>query len=196
MSLLGKILSICVAVFLVLWIALAASVAKHHEGWSARIRELKAEVAALEPELPPLVAEADRNRDDATNLQVALERARLNFRRELALAQKFESDTKEDLARYQLQVALAEQEVRAAQARMETRTKERVDFEKSIEREKANVVDLQAANKARKDELAGLQKAFLDTVAENRSYAARLTKPAGPTPTGAAPRTRLGSFTR
>ena len=52
-----------------------------------------------------------------------------------------------------------------------------------------------AENKALKDELAGLRKAFLDTVAENKTYAARLLKKPDPA-ASAKPRTRLGSMVR
>jgi chromosome segregation ATPase len=195
MSTLGKVLSILVTLSLLVWIFLAAMVAKHHENWGERVSALKADIAKIKPEFPPLETEIEENRSQATLLQVALIKAQTNFRNALTMAQTTESDTKEALSRYTLQLATAEQEVKAAQARQEVRAREKADLDKAILREQAAVQDLIAENKALKDELAGLQKSFLDTVAENKTYADRLLKAAKPSaPTG--PRTRLGSFVR
>ena len=198
MSTFGKVLSILVALSLLGWIFLAAMVSKHHENWGERVAALNADIAKLKTELPPLVAEIDENRARATLVQVSLLKAQTNFRNALTMGQTTESDTKEALSRYTLQLATVEQEVKAAQARQEVRAREKSDLDKSILKEQAGVQDLMAENKALKDELSGLQKSFLDTVAENKTYADRLSKSAKPsTPTGAAaPRTRLGSFVR
>ncbi len=195
MSTFGKVLSILVALSLLGWIFLAAMVSKHHENWGERVSALKADIAKIKPELPPLETEIEENRSKATLLQVSLIKAQTNFRNALTMAQTTESDTKEALSRYTLQLATVEQEVKAAVARQEVRAREKADLDKAILKEQATVQDLIAENKALKDELAGLQKSFLDTVAENKTQADRLLKAAKPS-TSTGPRTRLGSFVR
>ncbi len=193
MSTLGKVLAVLATLSLLGWIFLASLVTQHHMNWSKRLNEAKAEVASLAAELPPLDEQIYANMKAATLAQDSLERTRTNFRAELAMAQKTESDTKEAQERYRLQLLLAEQEVVAAKNRHEIRRKERLDFDAKIKQEEAGVQALKAENEKLRGELKALQDSFISTLAENKSYADRLPKS---TPTSAKPRVRLGSMVR
>jgi predicted nucleic acid-binding Zn-ribbon protein len=195
MSTLGKVLSILVALSLLGWIFLASLVADYHSNWTKRLADLKTEVAKVQGELPPLAAEIDKTKADINNLQVALERSRRNFRTDLARAQNAESETKETLLRFNIQLDMVKQEIAAAQAREAVRKQEVADLEKNIEKEKATVAEMMVQNKTSRDELFSLRKSFIDTLAENKSYVERLLK-ASPPAAAPKPRTRLGSLVR
>ena len=192
MSTLGKVLVILVVLALLGWIFLAALVADHHINWSQRLDQIEKEVAALQADLPPIKAEIYTLTREADVLQVGLERFRRNFRAEIAMKQKEESDTKEALSRSEFQLKTVQLEVIAAQKRHDIRRQEKLDFDKQILQLQAAVQDQMAENKKLKEEYQGLQKAFLTTLAENREYVNRLNKKAAAT----TPRTRLGSLVR
>ena len=173
---------------------LAALVADHHINWTAKFAATEKELAELKATLPPIRAEIYDLTNQATNLQVSLDRARRNYRAELAMEQKEDSETKESLSRYQLQLKQAQTEVTAAQNRASIRLRERTTLEQQIRQEQATVADLTARNTDLKGQLAGLRKSFLDTVAENKAFVDRLKKVSS---TGdGKPRTRLGSLVR
>lgn len=193
MSTFGKVLAILIALSLLGWIFLVSLVTQHHMNWSKRLLEAKAEVAALQADLPPLDEAIFANSKAATLAQDSLDRTRRNFRAELAMAQKTESDTKEAVDRYRLQHDLALLEVQAAQKRHVVRSKERMDLDAEIKKREALVEEDKAENQKLRDELSSLEKAFIATLAENKAYADRLPKAA---PTSVKPRVRLGSMTR
>ncbi len=195
MSTLGKVLVILIALSLLGWMFLAALVADHHIQWANRYDVVEKEVEAAKLPLPPARAKILEHTNAATTVQVNLERIRRNFRAELAMAQKTESETKETLSRAELERAQAEVQVEAARKQADIRFRERQDFDKKILQEQAAVDVLIAENKVLKDELASLRKAFMDTVAQNKTYAARLLKKPNPA-ASAQPRTRLGSLVR
>jgi len=174
MSTLGKVLVVLITLTMAVWIFLAAVVTQHHMNWSKRLNEVTAEVKALEAELPPIQEDIFKATDAANQVQVTLENSRRNYRAELAMAQKTESDTKEALDRYTLQLKSATDSANAAKARQEVRLQERTDFEKKIAQEEAGVRELMAENEKLRAQLADLQKTFISTLAENKSYVDRL----------------------
>ena len=191
MSTPGKVLVVLITLTMLGWVFLAALVAEHHSNWGKLIKTTQAEIAELEPQLPPLQEKIDRTLSDASLAQVRLDRVRRSFRGEFAMAQRDESELKETLSRYTLQHTLVDDEVLKAKARAEVRAQEKADFDRDIAREEVIVAELIAENTKLKEQLAGLEKAFLDTTAENKAYVERLKK-AGTL--GVKPRTRFGSF--
>jgi hypothetical protein len=117
MSTLGKVLVVLVTLSMLGWIFLASLVAEHHANWGKLINDTKAEIAQIEPLLPPMQDEIDQKLADASLSQVSLDRSRRNFRGEFAMAQRDQSETKETLSRYTLQNTLVQSEVAKAQAR-------------------------------------------------------------------------------
>ena len=192
MSTPGKVLIILIMLALLGWMFLAAVVAKSNSNWGKRIQEVSKEVEELKIPLPGLRAEIAKLTYQAATEQAAHDRLRRDYRVALAMSQKTESETKESLDRINFQLAAAKLEALAAQKRADKRLAERTILEKQIEQEKVVVVDLMADNKVKRDELASLQKTFLATVAESKTFVQRLMKPSS----GAAvkPRTRLGSL--
>lgn len=191
MSTLGKVLVILVVLALLGWIFLAALVADHHINWSKKYVTVEKAVADAKAELPPLENEIFQLTKEAEVLQVGLDRFRRNFRAQIAMKQKEESETKETLSRGEYQLKTAQLEVAAAQKRQEIRLQEKNDLDKAILQLQAVVADQMADNKKLKDEFQGLQKSFLATLSENREYVSKLDKKAA-----AVPRTRLGSLAR
>ena len=195
MSTLGKVLVILIALSLLGWMFLAALVADHHIQWAKRYDVVQKEVEEAKIPPPGLRLKILEHTNAATTVQVDLERIRRNFRAELAMAQKAESETKETLSREELHHTQAEAQAVAAKKQADLRFRERQDFDKKILQEQAAADALIAENKVLKDELASLRKAFMDTVAQNKTYAARLLKKPDPA-ASAQPRTRLGSLVR
>ena len=194
MSTAGKVLVILVVLSLLGWMYLAALVADHHINWTEKYAKTEKELADLTATLPPIRAETYDLTNQANNLQVSLDRARRNFRAELAMEQKEDSETKESLSRYQFQLKQAQVEVTSAQKRASIRLQERTTLEQQIRQEQATVADLTAKNTDLKGQLEGLRKAFTETLAANKAYVDKLRK-ASPTGDG-KPRTRLGSLIR
>lgn len=194
MSTLGKVLVILIVLAVLGWMFLASLVAQYNINWGKRLQEVQKEVEELKVPLPALRVEISKNTTLANNEQLSVERARLIYRANLAMAQKTESETKETLERFTAQHTAAELAQQAAVKRAEKRLAERTELENQITQEKATVAALIADNKAKKDTLAGLRQAFISTVAECKTFMEQLKKPSpGATVT---PRTRLGSFVR
>lgn len=192
MSTPGKVLIILIMLALLGWMFLASIVAQSNINWGKRVQEVSKEVEELKKPLPGLRASIAKTTYQASTEQVALDRLRRDFRVALAMAQKTESETKESLDRINFQLAAAKLEAQGAQRRADKRLAERIELEKQIDQVKGVVAQLIVENKLKADELAGLQKAFLTTVAENKSFVQRLMKQI---PTASVkPRTRLGSL--
>ena len=139
MSTLGKVLIILIVLALLGWMFLASLVAEHHIQWANRFKVVEKEVAEAKVPIPDLRAEIYDLKNEASAIQVNLDRIRRNFRAELAMAQKTESETKETLSRYDLQRASADAEVEAAKRRTEIRFRERQDLDKQIAIEQSTV---------------------------------------------------------
>ncbi len=193
MSTLGKVLVVLVTLSMLGWIFLASLVADHHANWGQLVNERKAEIAKIEPLLPPLQEKIDRDLAAASLAQVSLDRSRRNFRGEFAMVQRDQSETKETLSRYNLQNTLVQTEVTKAKARADVRAQEKASLERQIAEEEARVATLIADTNKLRDQFDSLTRNFLATTAENKSYLERLQK------SGTAntkPRTRLGSLIR
>lgn len=196
MSTVGKVLIVLVALSLLGWIFLASLVAEHHANWTKRLNDVKAEVAAVQAELPPLSEAIDRNKAETTLMQVGLDRLRRNFRAELSLAQKAETETKEALSRFQIQLDQVKKQIVAAKQREAIRTQEVADLNEAIKKEQALVQEMIAKNKTSREELFALRKTFMNTLAENKNYLQRLMKASSGSSASTKPRVRLGSLVR
>ncbi len=192
MSTVGKVLVILIVVSLLGWLFLAALVADHHMNWSKRFAEVQKERDTEDASLPPLAAQIFELTKEAEVLQVGLDRFRRNFRVQLAMKQREESETKETLSRTEFQLKALEAQVIAAQKRLDLRTQEKLDLDKKILALQGTVQEQMAENTKLKDEFQGLQKAFLTTLAENKAYVEQINKRAA----AAKPRVRLGSLVR
>lgn len=197
MSTAGKVLIVLIVLAALGWITLAALVADHHMSWSRRYAELKSQSEELQASLPPLRTQIYETMNEATVVQIALDRARRNYRSALSQAQKTDSETKESLSRYTIQRETTEREVAAAQERHDVRRQERQNLDRQIAQEQAAIADLTAETAKLRDELATLRKTFQQTLAENKSYVEKLRKSKKGEPAASTgPRTRLGSLVR
>ena len=194
MSTLGKVLVILIVLAVMGWMFLASLVAQYNVNWGKRLQDVSKEVEELKKPLPILRIEIAKNTYLANSEQLALERARRNYRASLAMGQKTESETKETLSRFTDRVAATKLEAQYAQRRADKRLAERTEFENQIVQEKAVVADLIADNTAKKTKLADLEKAFIATVSECKDFIEQLKKLAKTA--ASSPRTRLGSLTQ
>lgn len=195
MSTAGKVLVILVLLAVLPWLWLAAGVAQHHINWAKLYAETEKQRNEAKAELPPLESAIYEQKNEATVLQVSLDKQRRNFRGQMAMEQKEESETKETLSRTDYQLKQAQLEAENAKKRHDIRRQEKLDLDKAIADEQVVVQDLMNENKALKERLANLEKDFLATVEDNKKQIDRIRKKAEST-SGAKPRTRLGSLVR
>ena len=195
MSTVGKVLVILIIIAILGMMFEMSLVAERNANWSKFIAEQKKVLAEREEEIPKVDAEANQYKDEATTQQVRNDHFRTNFRKELAALQRFESNTKEELLRVQLELQSMESTIKLAQSRYETRLKEKNDLTKEWDQKEAAAQEAIAENSRLRSELKGLQDRFQKTMAENRTMADSLLKPNRSTSRDTA-KTRLGSLVR
>jgi chromosome segregation ATPase len=167
MSTAGKVLTVLVMLVLVVWIVLAAGVARLNTNGNEQLHKLVEQVEKLRADVEKTTVEVAGLRDQTSTIQEKVDRDLTVLRdRELAL-EKSASQITESLNRYKFQLGTVEEAVKSAQDLLQHRVAERDAEQKALADSRSDVKMLMADSSQLMNRLDTLRKNFKETYHKN-----------------------------
>jgi chromosome segregation ATPase len=167
MSTAGKVLSILVMLVLVVWIVLAAGVARLNTNGNKQLHDLMEKVAQLREDVEKTQVEVVGLRDQASTIQEKVDRDLIVLRDRETQLKKATSQIRESLERYKYQLATVEESVKSAQELHQHRIAERDAEQKALDDARSEVKSVMADSSQRMNRLQSLRETFKKTYAGN-----------------------------
>ncbi len=167
MSTAGKVLSVLVMLVLVVWIVLAAGVARLNTNANELLHKLIEDVEKLRVDVEKTQVEIVGLRDQTATIQEKVDRDLMVLQdRETALKASH-SQIDETLKRYQHQLSTVEEAVKSAQELLQHRNAERDAEQKALADTRSEVKSLMADSGQLMNRLDTLRKTFKQTYEKN-----------------------------
>jgi len=167
MSTAGKVLAVLVMLVLVVWIVLAAGVARLNTNGNKAIHDLIEEVEKLRVQVDQTQVEVAGLRDQTSTIQERVDHELTVLQDRKVELQKGHSQIFESLARYMYQLGTVEESLKSAQALLQHRNDERDAEQKAVADTRAEVKTLMADSSQLMNRLDTLRKTFQKTYHEN-----------------------------
>lgn len=193
MSTAGKVLSVLVILFAIVWIVLSAGVTELNRSAEATVEKKKAEVLKLDADVRGLAVTIQQEKDKTDTQQVATQNMLTAIQARQADREKERSQVLEIAQRFKLQAQGTETSLAAARKLNEERLAEKTAETQAKADEEQAVAKLMSDNDALMKHLAELRESFTTTLAENKALVDRLGKSAKGSAASALP-ARPASF--
>jgi len=167
MSTAGKVLSVLVMLVLVVWVVLAAGVARLNTNGNKALHDLIEEVDKLRAEVDQTQVDVAGLRDQTSTIQEKVHRDLTVLRDRQVGLQKSHSQIVESLARYTYQLGTVEESVKSAEALLQHRIGERDAEQKAVADTRSEVRTLMADSSQLMNRLDTLRKTFQKTYQAN-----------------------------
>ncbi|HEU5117537.1 MAG TPA: hypothetical protein VFT74_12910 [Isosphaeraceae bacterium] len=194
MSTAGKVLSVLVALSILGAIFLSAQVAQLNRNWGQKLDQVKADLVKAQDAIPPVIVEIRQLKDQIVLIQLEKDDQLTRLRSTLSRLQKADSDTKETLDRYNIQLATADQQMQQAKLFLETAKRERAETQQEYARTLAELNQLADQNAQMLAELERLRSSLVATLQESQSDVRKILGEAEPGTESASRRTRPASL--
>ncbi len=163
MSTAGKVLSIVVALFTIVWMILAAGVAQLNTNANTTLHELEAQVEKLSVDVEAAKTDVVHLLDETGSVQEKVDRGLMVLRSRANDLEKARSQMIEMLTRAQYQIAILEQTVKDSQDTLANRNEELESEKKALADARSEVKTLIAQTSAMMTELGSLREKFQTT---------------------------------
>jgi chromosome segregation ATPase len=167
MSTAGKVLSVLLMLILVVWIVLAAGVARLNTNGNKALHDLIEEVDKLRAEVDQTQVDVAALHDQTAIIQEKVDRDLTVLRDRQVELQRSHSQIFESLARYTHQFGTVEESVKSAQALLQHRIEEREAEQKAVADTRSEVKTLMADSSQLMNQLDTLRKNFQKTYQAN-----------------------------
>ena len=160
MSTAGKVLVVLVTLTTLVWIILAAGVARLNTNGNKALHDLSEQVAKAEVDLETTQQDIVSLRDETASNQEKVDRDLAVLRSRLADVEKARSQILEGLDRIQYQTEHVQETIKAAQANLEHRNAEKQAEEKALADARSEVETFVASSSQLRDQLKNLREKF------------------------------------
>jgi len=167
MSTAGKVLSVLVMLILVVWIVLAAGVARLNTNGAKAIHDVIEQIDKLRAEVDQTQVDIMALRDQTSIIQEKVDRDLTVLQDRLVELQRSHSQIFENLERYKHQLSTVEESVKSAQTLLQHRIAERDAEQKALADTRSEVKTLMADSTQLMNQLDTLRKSFRKTYNAN-----------------------------
>jgi len=167
MSTAGKVLSVLVMLILVVWIVMAAGVARLNTNGNKALHDLIVEVDKLRADVDQTQVDIAGLRDQTSTIQEKVDHDLTVLRDRQFELERSHSQIDESLKRYTYQLGTVEDSVKSAQALLQHRIGERDAEQKSVADTRSEVKTLMADSSQLMNRLDTLRKTFQKTYQAN-----------------------------
>jgi chromosome segregation ATPase len=167
MSTAGKVLSVLVMLVLVVWIVMAAGVARLNTNGNTALHDLIEQVEKLRADVEQTQVDVAGLRDQTSSIQEKVDHDLTVLRDRQVELERSRSQIVESLERSKHQFATVEESVKSAQALLEHRNSERDAEQKALADTRSEVKTLMADSSQLMNQLDTLRKNFQKTYHAN-----------------------------
>jgi peptidoglycan hydrolase CwlO-like protein len=167
MSTAGKVLAVLVMLVIVVWVILAAGVARLNTNANTKLHNLQVEVGRLDEEVTKTQAEVASLTDSTSEVRTQIDLTFAVLRARQTDVDQARSQILETLLSLQFQLATAQDTVKSAQTALDNRNAEVQSETKALAMGRSNVKDLITDTDQLRERLAALRKDFQTTYRSN-----------------------------